>query len=203
MVNKKLERLIKFPVSNWIADVNKLAGKIPSCAYCICYQFGLNEDNYGPYGFSTSSSEGLLRILFPEPFFYDKDNLELKQTSNFGKSGIYFYGETAKEINSELKEYKKASLKKRLLVNKGQGADFSIKAPAIVGLYEDNKVCEAVLTSFIQRKYSFFFSCFLTPMAGQTFIFFESDIWEKARSYCEVNGVQIFEANSVDELSSW
>lgn len=203
MTNQKKERLIKFPLSDWIADISKFSGHLPSCAYCICYQFAWNEGDYGPYGFSSDSSKKLLSFLFNELHFYNQISISLQPALSPGNSGLYFYGPNVGELNRLIVEYKKEALKRKLKSHVTHQPDLSIEVPELINMYINDKVSTDVLTRLIKSNYSFFFSCFLTPMAGQTFIFFDMDIWDKAKSFCVQNGIEFFEADSVNELTSW
>lgn len=203
MTNQKKERVIKFPLSDWIAGINKFPDHLPTCAYCICYQCDWNEANYGPYGFTSASSKKLLNFLFHELHFYNQNSLSLQPVLTPGNSGLYFYGESVEAFNRRIVEYKKEKLKRKLQSGLPQLPGLSIEASEIVNVYNNDKVSTALLTHLVKNNYSFFFSCFLTPMAGQTVILFENAIWEKAKSFCQQSGIQVFEADSVNELTSW
>ncbi|WP_326899435.1 hypothetical protein P8F81_14625 [Kosakonia cowanii] len=200
MTNQTKERLIKFPLSDWIAGINKFPAHLPTCAYCICYQYDWNEAKYGPYGFTSASSKKLLSFLFHELHFYNQNSLSLQPVLTPGNSGLYFYGESVEEFNRRVVEYKKEKLKRKL---KSELPGLSIEASEIINIYKKDNVSAVFLTHLVKNNYSFFFSCFLTPMAGQTFILFDNAIWEKGKSFCQQSGIQVYEADSVNELTSW
>lgn len=51
MVNNMPEKLIKFSISEWIVQSGHFKSDLPSEAYCICYQYNIDSNGYGPYGF--------------------------------------------------------------------------------------------------------------------------------------------------------
>ena len=105
MINN--EKLIVFPVPNWNRIISS---ELDSMAYCICYQYGIDSNGFGPYGFNTEKAEKIISTTFPNLMFLEKDNegfISLKDTKIVQQFGIYLYGNSVKleSLKIELKNY--------------------------------------------------------------------------------------------------
>ncbi|EOH6334077.1 MULTISPECIES: hypothetical protein [Citrobacter] len=204
MVNNMPERLIKFPISEWMVQSGRFKTDLPSVAYCICYQYNIDSNGYGPYGFLTERSDRLLSILFTNLMFFSKEGKTLDACSTLSKNGVYFYGNNNDRMNKQLVEYRKVLLKNKLRTNKGLLEETCPEKPILLNLYNDYGGIEvSVINSLIEEGYHFLFDCFFTPVAGKSIIVFDCNIWDRAIEYCKNNGIDFQEVDSVDNLKEW
>ncbi|MGE6983845.1 hypothetical protein [Kluyvera intermedia] len=203
MVTNVHEKIIKFPVSEWIVQSSHFDSDLPSSAYCICYQYNIDSHGYGPYGFLTEKSEGLLSFLFTDLMFFSKDKQTLDACSTLSKRGIYFYGDDNDSINMQLKDYNKRILKNKLRANRGLSKETHPEKPELLNLYDDDKIEVNVINNLIKEDCCFIFNCFFTPVAGQSLILFDCNIWDRAMEYCKNNGIDSEETDSIDNLKEW
>ncbi|MFJ0492296.1 hypothetical protein [Citrobacter werkmanii] len=203
MVINANEKLIKFPISEWMLKANGFTKELPSSTYCVCYQYDIDDNGFGPYGFSTIASDKLLSFLFSNILFFDKSKNKLDFCSNIDKRGVYFYGNKIGEIERQINEHSKLILKNKLKINKGLAEEVHAEKPLLFELYSDNKIEVDVVNEFISNKFDFLFNYFFTPMAGQTLILFNNEIWNKAVEYCKDNKIHTQEVCSIDDLKAW
>lgn len=204
MVNNMPEKLIKFPISEWIVQSGRFKAYLPSTAYCICYQYNIESNGYGPYGFLTEKSERLLSFLFTNLIFFSKEGKTLDACSTLSRSGVYFYGNNNDRMNKQLAEYRKMLLKNKLRANKGLLEEASPEKPILLNLYDnDGGIKVSVINSLIKEGYQFLFNCFFTPVSGESMIIFDYKIWNRAIEYCKNNGIDFQEVDSVDNLKEW
>lgn len=204
MVNNITEKLIKFPISKWIVQSGRFKTNLPSKAYCICYQYNIDNNGHGPYGFLTEKSERLLSFLFSNLMFFCKEGETLDACSNLSRNGIYFYGKNNDRINKQLAGYRKMLLKNKLRANKGLLEDAFPEKPELLNLYDDCGEIEInVIDSLIKEGCNFLFYFFLTPVAGGSVIIFDCNIWDRAIEYCKNNEINFQEVESVDNLKEW
>lgn len=82
------ERLIKISVP----DFNEIiTGEANPDAFCLCYQFDINSEGYGRYGFETEKAKRLINELFPCVYYYDERACSLVKKSSFESPGVYFF----------------------------------------------------------------------------------------------------------------
>lgn len=203
MVSNVNEKLIKFPISEWMLKASGFTKELPSSTYCICYQYDIDGNGFGPYGFSTIASDKLLSFLFSNIVFFDKSKNKLDLCSKIDRRGIYFYGDKTGEIDRKINKYNKLTLKNKLKINKGLPEDAHAEKPLLFELYSDNKIEVGVVKEIINNKFDFLFNFFFTPMAGQTLILFNEDIWGKAIGYCKDNNINTQVVGSIDNLKAW
>lgn len=203
MVNNSNEKLIKFPMSEWMIQSGGFTKVLPQSAYCICYQYNIDDNGFGPYSFSTTRSDRLLSFLFPNILFFYKNENKLESSSKIDKRGVYFYGNNNGEIDKKTKEYNKLILKNKFRANKGLPEETLVEKPPLLELYSGNTIEVNVVNELIKNNFHFLFNCFFTPMAGQTLILFDHDVWVKATEYCKDNKICVQEVNSIDDLNSW
>ncbi|HCC0890840.1 TPA: hypothetical protein M4K80_004457 [Salmonella enterica] len=197
------EKLIKFPVSEWMTKSNNFKNSLPLSAYCICYQYDINENGYGPYGFSTIKAKELLSFLFTNLMFYNKEEKNLTVCSIPGKRGVYFYGDSSNRINKQMQEYKKMILKNELRVNKGLTEETYSEIPDLSKLYNEHEIEVSIINKIIDEGYDLFFNCFFTPIAGQSLIVFDDNVWSRATEYCENNEIFFQVTDLTDNLKEW
>ncbi|MEO3988796.1 hypothetical protein [Pseudocitrobacter cyperus] len=203
MVINANEKLIKFPISEWMLKASGFTKELPSSTYCVCYQYDIDGNGFGPYGFSTIASDKLLSFLFSNIVFFDKNKNKLDLCSKLDKRGVYFYGNKIGEIDKKINEYNKLMLKNKLKISRGLPEEAHTEKPLLFELYSDNKIKVGVVNEIINNKFDFLFNFVFTPMAGQTLILFSDEIWSKAIEYCKGNNIDTQEVGSIDNLNAW
>lgn len=203
MIDYGQERLFKFPPSEWIRQLNRIKGDLPAGAFCICYQYNVDEAGNGPYGFMTSKAVELLSVLFSNIKYYDISDSKLKSGFNLNNKGVYLYGDKLNEFEGEIQSYNSVLLKRRLRINKNLSVHAAPEKPDLLKLYGDQEIDAGIVNILLTKHLSLLFSCFLTPMAGTTFILFDIDKWELAKEFCKSNNINILEVGSVDDLRAW
>ncbi|MCG8708044.1 hypothetical protein JHU04_001245 [Brenneria sp. 4F2] len=112
---KKNERIIKFPLPDW----NKpFVSNDDLDAYCVCYQYDVNEYGYGPYGFDTENSKKIIDKVFDDDLFQLSES-GMEKISNvklMKKKGFYVYSKLSSvvSLHCEVESYKKSFLKIKL-----------------------------------------------------------------------------------------
>ena len=202
MVKDMSEKIIKLPISEWIIQSAGFKTDLPPSTYCICYQYNINENGYGPYGFATEKSKGLLSFLFTDLMFFNKEKKSIDFCSVISTRGLYFYGSN-KLISQELNEYRKKILKNKLKFKREMLEEVEPEKPEILSLYNNEQIETSVLKFFFKKECLFLFKCFLTPIAGDTLIVFDPEIWRKATEYCNNNSIETQSSNSIDDLKEW
>ena len=204
MVNNMPEKLIKFPISEWIIQSGHFKTDLPSEAYCICYQYNIDSNGYGPYGFLTEKSEGLLSFLFNNLMCFNQEDKTLDVCSTLSRNGVYFYGNNNEQVHKQLADYRRMLLKNKLRANKGLPEEVFPEKPDLLNLYDDYGGVEvSVINSLIEKGYQFLFYRFFTPVAGGGVILFDCNVWDRAIEYCNSNGISFQEVDSVDNLKEW
>ncbi|MGG7521267.1 hypothetical protein ACQ3G4_07675 [bacterium BS0013] len=204
MVDNMPEKLIKFPISEWIVQSVHFQTDLPSEAYCICYQYNIDSNGYGPYGFLTEKSEGLLSFLFNNLLCFNKEDKTLDVCSTLSRNGVYFYGNNNEQVHKQLADYRRMLLKNKLRANKGLPEEVSPEKPDLLNLYDDyGGVDVSVINYLMEKGYQFLFYWFFTPVAGESVIVFDCNIWDRAIEYCKKNGIDFQEVDSVDNLKEW
>ena len=168
MVNNMPEQLIKFPISECIIQSGHFKTDLPSEAYCICYQYNIDSNGYGPYDFLTEKSKGLLSSLFTNLMCFNKEGQNLDACSALSRKGLYFYGNNNEQVNKRLTEYRKMLLKNKLRTNKGLPEENFPEKPELLNLYDDYGGADvSVINSLIKKVINFFFKGFLLLSLGE------------------------------------
>ena len=199
------EKLIVFPVPNWNRIISS---ELDSMAYCICYQYGIDSNGFGPYGFNTEQAEKIISTTFPNLMFLEKDNegfISLKDTKIIQQFGIYLYGNSVKleSLKIELKNYyiekKKNEIKfKKSLVPKSLPTE-----PLIMSLLNKDQAQNDTIKKLVNSNIGLIFCHHYMPEAGLTLIMFERKILlelKKNATYYKVNFVEL---SSIDEIKAW
>lgn len=202
------EKLIKFSISEWIIQSGHFKTDLPSEAYCICYQYNIDSNGYGPYGFLTEKSEGLLSFLFNNLMCFNQEDKTLDVCSTLSRNGVYFYGNNNEQVHKQLADYRRMLLKNKLRANKGLPEDVFPEKPDLLNLYDDYGGVEvSVINCLIEKCYQLLFYRFFTPVAGGDVILFDCNVWDRAIEYSNSNsnsnGIGFQEVDSVDNLKEW
>ncbi|MCX8749558.1 hypothetical protein J3U75_09270 [Snodgrassella sp. B3088] len=199
------EKLIKFPIPNWNRIINP---DLDSMAYCLCYQYNINCNGYGPYGFNTYFAKKIILKTFPNLMYLDKQNSEfisLKHVENIQRDGIYLYGDKEKLdlIYSELNKYYLIKKKNEMKSKKKLSQEPLPSKPLLLDLIEDNKYKSEVIKKILHLDYKILISHHYMPEAGQTCILFEQNILLKIKEYALYYNVPFVETSSIDQLKAW
>lgn len=203
MINN--EKLIVFPVPNWNRIISS---ELDSIAYCICYQYGIDSNGFGPYGFNTEKAEKIISNTFPNLMFLEKDNegfISLKDTKIVQHFGIYLYGNSVKleSLKIELKNYyiekKKNEIKfKKSLVPKSLPTE-----PLIMSLLNKDQSQNDTIKKLVNSNIGLIFCHHYMPEAGLTLILFERKILLELKKNATYYKVNFIELSSIDEMKAW
>ena len=203
MINN--EKLIVFPVPNWNRIISS---ELDSIAYCICYQYGIDSNGFGPYGFNTEKAEKIISNTFPNLMFLEKDNegfISLKDTKIVQQFGIYLYGNSVKleSLKIELKNYyiekKKNEIKfKKSLVPKSLPTE-----PLIMSLLNKDQAQNDTIKKLVNSNIGLIFCHHYMPEAGLTLIMFERKILLELKKNATYSKVNFVELSSIDEMKAW
>ncbi|WP_445495991.1 hypothetical protein [Photorhabdus sp. SF281] len=199
-----IEKLIKYPFPEWanvFTDVNKLIVE----PYCICYQYNVTQNGYGPYGFLTDISQKIISNIFNELYFFDSTINSLKKRENINKDGIYFYGENSEneKIMSEVYNYSHIILKNKFREKKGLPPISLPLNPVLLELYKDNLYRSEKVNELIRRDCGFIISDFYMPESGKTLIVFKPELWDEIVLLFEKEKVLFVELDSFNLLKAW
>lgn len=203
MVNN--EKLIVFPVPNWNRIISS---KLDSMAYCICYQYGIDSNGFGPYGFNTEKAEKIISTTFPNLMFLEKDNegfISLKDTKTVQQFGIYLYGNSVKleSLKIELKNYYIEKKKNEIKFKKSMVPISLPTEPLIMSLLNKDQAQNDTIKKLVNSNIGLIFCHHYMPEAGLTLIMFERKILlelKKNATYYKVNFVEL---SSIDEMKAW
>lgn len=203
MVNN--EKLIVFPVPNWNRIISS---ELDSMAYCICYQYGIDSNGFGPYGFNTEKAEKIISTTFPNLMFLEKDNegfISLKDTKIVQQFGIYLYGNSVKleSLKIELKNYYIEKKKNEIKFKKSMVPISLPTEPLIMSLLNKDQAQNDTIKKLVNSNIGLIFCHHYMPEAGLTLIMFERKILlelKKNATYYKVNFVELI---SIDEMKAW
>ena len=203
MVNN--EKLIVFPVPNWNRIISS---ELDSIAYCICYQYGIDSNGFGPYGFNTEKAEKIISNTFPNLMFLEKDSkdfVSLKDTKTVQQFGIYLYGNSVKleSLKIELKNYYIEKKKNEIKFKKSLVPISLPTEPLIMSLLNKDQAQNDTIKKLVNSNIGLIFCHHYMPEAGLTLIMFERKILlelKKNATYYKVNFVELI---SIDEMKAW
>lgn len=203
MINN--EKLIVFPVPNWNRIISS---ELDSMAYCICYQYGIDSNGFGPYGFNTEKAEKIISTTFPNLMFLEKDNegfISLKDTKIVQQFGIHLYGNSVKleSLKIELKNYYIEKKKNEIKFKKSMVPISLPTEPLIMSLLNKDQTQNDTIKKLVNSNIGLIFCHHYMPEAGLTLIMFERKILlelKKNATYCKVNFVEL---SSIDEIKAW
>ncbi|WP_370578010.1 hypothetical protein ABX014_23535 [Snodgrassella alvi] len=173
MINN--EKLIISPVPNWNRIISS---DLDSMAYCICYQYNIDSNGFGAYGFNTEKAEKIISNTFPNLMFLEKDSkdfVSLKDTKIIQQFGIYLYGNSAKleSLKIELKNYYIEKKKNEIKFKKSLIPIFLPIEPLIMSLVNKDQTQSYTIKKLVNSNIGLIFCHHYMPEAGLTLIMFE------------------------------
>ncbi|NUF78638.1 hypothetical protein GY065_06890 [Snodgrassella sp. ESL0323] len=176
MINN--EKLIIFPVPNWNRIISS---DLDSMAYCICYQYNIDSNGFGAYGFNTEKAEKIISNTFPNLMFLEKDSkdfVSLKDTKIIQQFGIYLYGNSAKleSLKIELKNYYIEKKKNEIKFKKSLIPISLPIEPLIMSLVNKDQTQSYTIKKLVNSNIGLIFCHHYMPEAGLTLIMFEKKI---------------------------
>ena len=203
MINN--EKLIVFPVPNWNRIISS---ELDSMAYCICYQYGIDSNGFGPYGFNTEKAEKIISTTFPNLMFLEKDNegfISLKDTKIVQQFGIYLYGNSVKleSLKIELKNYYIEKKKNEIKFKKSMVPISLPTEPLIMSLLNKDQTQNDTIKKLVNSNIGLIFCHHYMPEAGLTLIMFEKKILLELKKNATHNKVNFVELSSIDEMKAW
>lgn len=193
------ERLIKIPIPNFneIIEIKK-----DSEAFCLCYQFNVDDYGYGPYGFDTDKAKDLLKVLFSEIYYYDNQVKGLVKKTVLDSEGLYFFKRWEK-LKSDLNSYKLTIKKNEILARKGLAVEVLNEKPELYDVYENGKLSSRVLNELSRQGCEFFIVNNYMPQGGKCLIFTDSSCLDKVKSIAKDLEIQFDSFPSIDSLKAW
>ena len=203
MINN--EKLIIFPVPNWNRIISS---DLDSMAYCICYQYNIDLNGFGAYGFNTEKAEKIISNTFPNLMFLEKDSkdfVSLKDTKIIQQFGIYLYGNSAKleSLKIELKNYYIEKKKNEIKFKKSLIPIFLPIEPLIMSLVNKDQTQSYTIKKLVNSNIGLIFCHHYMPEAGLTLIMFEKKILLELKKNATHNKVNFVELSSIDEMKAW
>lgn len=203
MINN--EKLIIFPVPNWNRIISS---DLDSMAYCICYQYNIDSNGFGAYGFNTEKAEKIISNTFPNLMFLEKDSkdfVSLKDTKIIQQFGIYLYGNSAKleSLKIELKNYYIEKKKNEIKFKKSLIPISLPIEPLIMSLVNKDQTQSYTIKKLVNSNIGLIFCHHYMPEAGLTLIMFEKKILLELKKNATHNKVNFVELSSIDEIKAW
>ena len=194
------ERLIKIPVP----EFNEITThKMNSDAFCLCYQFNLEGHAYGPYGFDTEKARVLIKKLFPNLFYYDKQNKSLIEKEKIDLRGVYFF-ENYENLRLDMEKYKLFIKKNELLLKKGMAINNDNKSkPKLWEAYENDKLSLPVLNDLNSMQCGFFIVNNYMPQAGKSLIFLNRNYLGLIEAVAKELNINFECFPSIESLAAW
>lgn len=200
----KKEKLIKFPVPDWNRMINS---DLDSIAYCVCYQYNIDSNGFGPYGFNTDNAEKIIKKSFSNLMYLENNNdrFLLKYVENIQQSGIYLYGEKENLdlVYAELIKYYLEKKKNEIKLKKLLPQTSLPSKPLLLNLIDNDKYKSEVITKMLYSGCKIIICHHYMPEAWQTLILFDQDILSKLKKYTSYYRVQFVEVSSIDKLKAW
>lgn len=198
-----MERLIKFPLPEYCNCFDSVQNLI-RIPYCLCYQYDIDNNGYGPYGFKTFKAKSILEKVFNNLYYWNNNQIIEYNSLDF-RSGLYFYNEPdwVKLKIKEISSYH-IKVKKDILLRKKNGTALLVQTspPHLIRVY-DGLFKTDILNELLISNINFFISIFFTPEAGQSFIFFDHTLLSEILQIAKENGISLTDISSIEKLAPW
>ncbi len=193
------ELLIKIPVPdfNEIVDI-----KLDSKAFCLCYQYDIDNKGYGRYGFDTEKANNLISILFPHIYYYDVEMAGIVKKTSLTSKGIYFF-KNWERVKHDLEKNKLNIKKNEILAKKGIAVPTCTQKPLLYEIYNDGKLSSKVLGKFERQGCYFFIVNNYMPQGGKCLMFMDETYLEVIYSAARELNLNFKSFPSIDFLKAW
>lgn len=194
----KNERIIKFPVPDWKRLFSKEFDKITTC---FCYQYDIDENFYGPYGFDSSIAKEIINDFISEFLFYDVIERKLINVKNVYRNGLYVSSD-GNPLGNEIESYSMAVKKNELRKRKGLN-EAEVKKPILLSMDSECKIPDKVIFHLINNHIPFLIVNGYMPEAGKSIMIFSDEVVKRFFDIVRKYNVDICEVDNIDLMKSW
>lgn len=194
----KNEKIIKFPVPDWKRLFSKDFDKITTC---FCYQYDIDENFYGPYGFDSSIAKKIINDFISEFLFYDVIERKLINVNNVYRNGLYVSSD-GNPLGNEIESYSMAVKKNELRKRRGLN-EIEVKKPILLSMDSECKIPDKVIFHLINNHIPFFIVNGYMPEAGKSIMIFLDEMVKRFLDVVRKYNVDICEVDNIDLMKSW
>ena len=194
----KNEKIIKFPVPDWKRLFSKDFDKITTC---FCYQYDIDENFYGPYGFDSSIAKKIINDFISEFLFYDVIERKLINVNNVHRNGLYVSSD-GNPLGNEIESYSMAVKKNELRKRRGLN-EIEVKKPILLSMDSECKIPDKVIFHLINNHIPFFIVNGYMPEAGKSIMIFLDEMVKRFLDVVRKYNVDICEVDNIDLMKSW
>lgn len=197
------ERIFIFPLPSWN---NPIKGEITAGKpYCLCYQYNVDVNGYGPYGFCTQNAQEIIKDIFGLLYYWRVDKSELVFRDMPTEAGIYFYGDPSyiERLQGQVNKYRSMQRKNEMLERKGIPTSPLPPLPLLFTLSDSFFFDGVSLDRLVRESNKFFIRHFYTPEAGEVLILFDDDILDRIKIVTDHRQIDLLEVDSINKLNSW
>lgn len=199
-----VERVLRFPLPKWN---NPLCGDliVARNPYCVCYQYSVDPEGYGPYGFGTQRAREIIRAVFGDLQFWSVNAMDLIRRDLPTESGVYFYDDPPfiEKLRSQLSAYRLGQTKKTILEKRGQTIDSLSSPPALVTLCTEKGLDGLAMSHLLRESSCLFIRHFYSPEAGDTLILFDEGPFNRLKAAAAHLAVEVSEADAIENMKPW
>lgn len=197
MVTK--ERLIKIPVPPFNLVTTSI---LDFDSFCLSYQYDIDENGFGPYGFNTNKAESFLRLMFPEVYYFDEMRDILIKKEKINDYGLYFF-DKYEFVKSENEKYRLLIKKNEILSRKGIEIKNIESSPLLWDINKDDKIKSEVIYELNKLDCGFFIVNNYIPEAGKSLIFANEKSLIKIKKVAGILEIDFNDFDSINELKPW
>ena len=198
------DQIIEFPIS----PSEMFEGAIDqNNGYCISYQYDMDENGYGPYGFRTERVIKLLREILCPALRWDASRKRLVEMSFPLSAGVYFFENQlyVEELEVALRDYERFCklLSLKLKYKKSQQVEIGPVEPSIFMVSSERKMSAALVNELLRNKCRFFIVYSMMPYTGQTLVFFNERQGKSLKELAVRESVSYVAIASIDDVRPW
>ncbi|WP_268800688.1 hypothetical protein [Pseudomonas huanghezhanensis] len=202
-----MERIIEYPFEqNYGVEVSSTEPALPE-GYCVCYQYDVNSDGYGPYGFETDTAKTLLSKIFEPLVYWNNIREKLIDATIPQGSGLFFNKDQlyVKELEHELSSYQQAEAIRNLRQKYGKDADEkrTHAMPLLQSISKDGKAPRSLISNLIANKCAFFLGDLEINTGGLQLTFFDIAAKERIKHHAKSMRIDYCVLKSKQELKVW
>lgn len=202
-----MERIIEYPLQqNCVVEISPTEPALPE-GYCICYQYDVSPDGYGPYGFETDTAKTLLHQIFEPLIYWNNTRQKLIDTTIPLGSGLFLKKDQiyVKYLEYELSNHYQTTAIRNL--RKKYKKDTSVKTthttPLLQSISQDGKIPASAISNLIANECEFFLGKIEINTGGLHLAFFDVATKEKIKLHAKAMGVDYYVLKSIEELKVW